>query len=102
KIPYELRFKGRLMLAYQGYKVTEQTNHLTNVHATQNTNSNRLADFSQLEVKRLNLIFAGSVYDPDLKYNFNILATTRGLGGLQNNKVIQNSPTGGAAPNGSS
>ena len=50
RIPFELRIKGRLQIDYYGYKVTDRTNHLTNVPATQNANSVRLADFSQLEI----------------------------------------------------
>jgi len=48
KIPFELRVRGRLQLAYYNYKVTDRTNHLFNVPATQNINSVRLADFSQI------------------------------------------------------
>src|SRR5207302_3845742 len=53
KIPFELRVRGRLQLTYDNYKVTDRVNHLTNVPATQNANSVRLADFSQLEAKRV-------------------------------------------------
>jgi hypothetical protein len=99
RIPFELRTRVRLQLAYLFYKVTDRTNHVTNLPATQNANAIGLADFSQLEVKRLNIIFQGTAFDPDLRYNFNIQGTTRGLPGLQNNKVVQTTPAGGLAPN---
>ena len=98
RIPFELRIRGRLQLAYYYYKVTDRTNHLTNVPATQNANSVRLADFSQLEAKRVQVTFEGTAFDPDLRYHFRLHGDTRGLPGLQNNRVSQ---VGGAfAPNG--
>jgi hypothetical protein len=99
RIPFELRFRGRLMISYQDYKITDSINHVTNQPAVANANAVRLADFRQLEAKRMNFIFQGSAFDPDLHYNFNLLGNTRGLPGLQNNKVVQNVPAGGAAPN---
>jgi hypothetical protein len=89
RIPFELRFRGRIQLDYYGYKVTDRTNHVTNRPATANANAVRLADFSQLEIKRLRLIFEGTAFDPNLRYNFTLDGNTRGLGGFQNNKVIQ-------------
>jgi hypothetical protein len=110
KIPFELRFKARIQVGYYGYKVTDRVNHQTNLPATQtnltgvippaNTNTTRLADFSQLEAKRMNFVWEGTVFDPDLRYHFELLGSTRGLPGLQNNKVVQTSPAGGTAPNG--
>ncbi len=101
QIPFELRIRGRLMLAYQNYKTTDRTNHLTNTPSTLNANTTRQPDFSQLEVKRLNVVFQGSAFDPDLHYNFNILGSTRGIPGLQNNRVIETLPPGGTDPNAS-
>src|SRR5260370_1626705 len=72
KIPFELRIHGRLQLAYYYYKVTDRVNHLTNIPATQNANSVRLADFSQLEAKRVQLTFEGTAFDPDLPYHFRL------------------------------
>ncbi len=89
KIPFEIRFRGRIQLDYYRYKVTDRDNHLTNTPATQDKNATRQADFSQLEVKRLRLIWEGSAFDPDLHFNFTLDGNTRGLGGVQNNKVIQ-------------
>jgi hypothetical protein len=89
KIPFELRFKGRIQLDYYGYKVVDDQNHATEQHqVAQNANSHRFADFSQLEVKRLRLIWEGTVFDPNLRYHFELDGNTRGLGGVQNNKVI--------------
>jgi hypothetical protein len=94
KIPFELRFRGRFQLDYYNYKVTDRVNHITGALAGQNSNApNRQADFSQLEIKRLRLIWEGSAFDPNLRYNITLDGNTRGLGGVQNNKVIQ---TGGA------
>jgi hypothetical protein len=100
KIPFELRFRGRIQLDYYGYKVTDKVNHVTNLTPGftpppaggvngQNANTKRFADFSQLEVKRLRLIWEGNVFSPDLRYNVTLDGNTRGLGGFQNNKVIQ-------------
>jgi hypothetical protein len=108
RIPFELRFRGRIMMGYVGYKVTDRVNHQTNLPATQTNltgipggslNAVRLADLSQLEVKRLNMIWQGNVFDPNLRYLFEFLGHTRGLPGEQNNKVVQTLPAGGAAPN---
>jgi hypothetical protein len=97
RIPFELRVRGRLQLAYYNYKVTDRANHLTNVPATANANSVRLADFSQLEAKRIQITFEGTAFDPDLRYHLRLHGDTRGLPGLQNNRVVQT--TGGFAPN---
>jgi hypothetical protein len=100
KIPFELRTRVRLQLAYYGYKVTDRTNHMTGVLAGANANQpNRLADFSQLEAKRVQLFFEGTAFDPDLRYHFRLHGDTRGLPGLQNNKVVQTA--GAFDPNGS-
>jgi hypothetical protein len=98
KIPFELRIRGRIQADYYYYKVTDDANHQTGAHQqSQNANSHRFADFSQLEIKRMRLIFEGTAFDPDLRYHIQLDGNTRGLGGVQNNKVIQ---TGGAfAPN---
>jgi hypothetical protein len=93
KIPFELRFRGRIQLDYYNYKVTDRTNHQTNRPATANANAVRLADFSQLEIKRTRFVFSGTAFDPNLRYWLELDGNTRGLGGVQNNKVIQ---TGGA------
>jgi hypothetical protein len=92
RIPFELRVRGRLMVGYYYYKTTDDTNHQTGAtQQSQNANSHRFPDFSQLEVKRMNFIFQGTAFDPDLHYNINLLGSTRGFGGFQNNKVIQTS-----------
>jgi hypothetical protein len=88
KIPFELRIRGRLQLDYYFYKVTDSINHQNGAHTNQNANSNRQADFSQLEVKRARLIFEGTMFNPDLRYHIQLDGNTRGLGGTQNNKVV--------------
>jgi hypothetical protein len=95
RIPFELRFRGRIQLDYYGYKVTDRTNHQTNRPGSSPLPSGRLADFSQLEVKRLRLIWEGTAFTPNLRYNFTLDGNTRGLGGFQNNKVLE---TAGTAP----
>src|SRR5207244_4666389 len=40
-----------------------------------------------------------TVFDPDLRYHFRLHGDTRGLPGLQNNKVVQTTPAGGFDPN---
>ena len=93
KIPFELRFRGRIQLDYYGYKVTDRDNHVTNRPATANANAVRLADESQLEIKRTRFVFAGTAFDPNFRYWLELDGNTRGLGGVQNNKVIQTAGT---------
>jgi hypothetical protein len=64
---------------------------LNGTHAVQNANSDRLADFSQLELKRGQVIFEGCAFDPDLRYHFRLNGDTRGLPGIQNNRVVEGS-----------
>jgi hypothetical protein len=100
RIPFELRLHGRLQLDYYGYKVTDDANHQTGAHQqAQDANGHRFADFSQLEVKRCDIIADGIAFTPDLRYYIDVDGTTRGINGFQNNKVLQN--TGVFAPNGS-
>ena len=47
KIPFEIRFRGRVQLDYYGYNVTDHTNHQTGTKY-----SPAAGDTSQLEVKR--------------------------------------------------
>lgn len=101
KIPFELRIRGRLQLDYYNYKVTDSVNHVTNRPATANGNAVRLADFSQLEIKRARLVFAGTAFDPNLRYWVELDGNTRGLGGFQNNRVVQTTPGNGFDPNAS-
>lgn len=94
KIPFELRFKGRIQLDYYFYKVTDKRNHLA--LATQDP---PIGDFSQLEIKRLRLVWEGTAFDPNFRYHFELDGNTRGLGGTLNNRQIGTSDPG-AAPNG--
>jgi hypothetical protein len=90
RIPFTLSTHLRLQGGYYFYKVTDDTNHQTGAHQqSQDANAHRFADFGQLEMKRANLIFNGTVFDPDLHFQFNLLGQTRGLPGFQNNKVVQ-------------
>jgi hypothetical protein len=98
RIPFELRIRGRLMIGAYGYKVTDDANHETGAHQqSQDANAHRFADFFQLEAKRVNLAFEGSAFDPDLHYRLEMLGSTRGFPGFQNNKVFQTA--GAFAPN---
>ncbi len=94
KIPFELRFRGRIQLDYYNYRVTDNVNHLSNKPAVQNANATRQADFSQLEIKRLRLVWEGTAFDPNLRYHFELDGNTRGIGGFQNNKDVQTAGAG--------
>jgi hypothetical protein len=97
KIPFEIRFRGRVQLDYYNYKVTDRLNHQTGLYVGQNSNEPfRQADFSQLEIKRLRLSWSGTAFDPNLRYFVELDGNTRGLGGTQNNKVT---PGSGNEPN---
>lgn len=98
KIPFELRFRGRLQLDYYGYQPTDNRNHLTGAtyHPSAGTES-------ELMVKRLRLIWEGTAFSPDLRYHFEIDGNNRGaVPGFQNNRIVEtsgNPPEGsGAAP----
>jgi hypothetical protein len=93
KIPFELRIHGRIQMDYYGYKVTDDENHLTGLPASANANTRRFADESVLEIKRARLYLEGTAFDPNLRYQIQIDGNTRGLGGFQNNKVLQTSGT---------
>ncbi|MGC4007501.1 MAG: hypothetical protein QM811_32010 [Pirellulales bacterium] len=56
------------MFAYYGYKSNDYVNHLTGQPASQNANSGRFADESQLLIKRGLLFFEGTAFDPDFHY----------------------------------
>ncbi len=73
--PFELRIRGRIQADYYGYKVTDSKNHLTNVE----TPVNDQADESVFEVKRMRLIFAGYMFDPNLRYQIQFDGNNRGL-----------------------
>src|SRR5262249_54241043 len=86
---WELRIRGRLQLDYYNFDPTDHQNHQTNhpfADAFGGTDND--PDFSALEVKRMRLIFAGTAFDPDLKYQIQLNPDTRGLGGLYNNNHI--------------
>jgi hypothetical protein len=97
KIPFEIRFRGRVQLDYYNYKVTNRVNHQTGLYVGQDANEPfRQADFSQLEIKRLRLSWSGTAFDPNLRYFIELDGNTRGLGGTQNNRVT---PGSGNEPN---
>jgi hypothetical protein len=75
KYPFELRIRGRIQADYIGYKVTDSRNHQTNVQ----TAVNDAPDESVFEVKRMRLIFAGYMFDPDLRYQIQFDGNNRGL-----------------------
>jgi len=88
RIPFELRIRGRVQLDYYFYKPTDNLNHLTG-----NRYEPAVGDFSELEVKRLRLFWEGHAFTPNLRYQFQIDGNTRGLGGSQNNRVVQTAGT---------
>ncbi|HVS36563.1 MAG TPA: hypothetical protein VMS17_13445 [Gemmataceae bacterium] len=113
-IPFELRIRGRVQLDYYDYNPTDSLNHLTGYYKTA-TGGNSLAKtnvltsptFSQEEVKRLRLIWEGTVFDPNLRYHFEIDGNTRGLtaaagGGVPGGNGIDNSGGVPGVPDGTS
>jgi hypothetical protein len=110
RIPFELRIRGRIQADYHFYKVTDNYNHLaglltydTPTHNTANANGNPTSriganstpDFFQEELKRVRLIFEGTAFDPDLRYNMTFDGGTRGINGLTPATFVGTS-TGGA------
>lgn len=92
KIPFELRFRGRVQLDYYGYKVTDNLNHQTGTRYAP-----AVGDFSQLEVKRTRFVFFGTAFTPNLRYWLELDGNTRGLGGTQNNRIaVSTVPPGGS------
>jgi hypothetical protein len=83
KIPFELRIRGRLQADYYFYKVTDTLNHQNGRpgNISNSPGANDTPDFSQLEVKRLRLVWEGTLFDPQLRYHFELDGNTRGLGG---------------------
>jgi hypothetical protein len=74
RIPFELRTRVRINVAYVFYKVTDHTNHLTGQVVPSLS-----PDFSQLMVKRAQLIEDGTAFDPDLRFRLSFHGDTRGL-----------------------
>lgn len=93
RIPFELRFRDRLNLKYDFYKVTDDLNHQTDTRVEPPR-----GNLSRLEVKRLRLIWEGTAFDPDLRFHLQLDTSTRGVPGLQANGVVQTE--GAVAPNG--
>jgi hypothetical protein len=75
KFPFELAVRGRIQSDYYNYKVTDSKNHLTGI----DTGANTAPDESLFEIKRLRLVLAGWLYDPDIRYQFQFDGNTRGL-----------------------
>ena len=92
KIPFELHIRGRMQNLYEFYKVTDNFNHLTGVRNAGGAAT--AADFSQLEVKRMRLIFEGTAYDPNLRYHIQLDGNTRGLTGVDNRTNFFANPIG--------
>src|SRR5262249_47341077 len=80
--------RGRLQLAYYGYKVTDTLNHLTGQQVRP-----PVGDFSQIEAKRVQLFFTGTAFTPDLRYHIRLHGDTRGLPALPSNNVSQTAGT---------
>jgi hypothetical protein len=93
KIPFELNIRGRIQIAYYGYKVTDSLNHLTGQQVRP-----AVADFSQIEAKRAQLFFTGTAFTPDLRYHIRLHGDTRGLPATPSNGAI--ATTGAFEPNG--
>jgi hypothetical protein len=118
-IPWEMRFRGRIQTNYDFYKVQDNYNHLSKQFYN-NANSvpppvvgpanpigpintvgpYTVGDFSALEVKRLRLIWEGSLFTPNLTYEMQLDANTRGFGSFQANKAFTNAVPPGNGVNG--
>jgi hypothetical protein len=99
KIPFELRIRGRLQIPYYFYQPTDTINHQTGALANPVPlpgggvkGGQSAPNFSQLEIKRMRLIFEGTAFDPNLRYHIQLDGGTRGLTGLANGNA-----TGGTA-----
>jgi hypothetical protein len=98
KIPFELRIRGRIQGVYDFYKVTDSYNHQTNqpvfptnANITGLARSNTFGDFSQAELKRVRIIFEGTAFDPNLRYQIQLDGNTRGIANtLGNNNTGSN------------
>lgn len=83
-IPFELRFRGRAQMAYMYYHSNDNFNHLT-----KQSYDPPVGDFSQIEAKRVRLLWEGTLFTPYLRYQFQLDGNTRGYGVFQNNRVVQ-------------
>ncbi len=113
KIPFELRIRGRVQLDYYFYDPTDSFNHLTRFYRTTTggstfTHTNVLTSptLSQEEVKRMRLVFEGTVFDPNLRYHLELDGNTRGLGvngggGIPGGNGLDNSGGVPGVPDGS-
>jgi hypothetical protein len=103
RIPFEMRFRGRVQTNYDFYKVQDNYNHLTKqfynnpntvplpvANAMNTVGPYTVGDESVFEVKRLRLIWEGNLFTPDLTYEFQLDANTRGFQSFQNNRVFTN------------
>ncbi len=93
KIPFELRFRGRVQLDYYAYKVTDNLNHQTGQRYAP-----AVGDESELSVKRADFIWFGTAFSPNLRYFLQLEGSTLGFtGGQQNNRiVVGTTPPGGS------
>jgi hypothetical protein len=78
-IPFELRIRGLAQVAYDFYKATDATNHLTGLPVEV-----PFGDFSQIEVKRARLMFDGTAFTPNLRYCMEVDGSTLGVPGFVN------------------
>ncbi len=92
KIPFELRIRGRVQMDYYFYKVADNLNHQTGFHYAP-----AVGDLSSLLIKRGRLVFDGTAFTPNLRYEVQLDGNTRGIASFQNNDIVQNS---GGVPGG--
>jgi len=92
KIPFELRIRGRGQFDYYSYKVTDTDNHLTGVRSP--TGTATASDQSSFLVKRLRLIFEGTAFDPNFRYQFQLDGNTRGLNAADTRQNAFANPVG--------
>ncbi len=89
-LPFELRIRGRIQADYYGYDVRDDFNHLTHVEGTARDAPNE----SVLEVKRMRLIFAGYMWEKNLRYQIQFDGNSRGLAGEDTRQDSFTNPEG--------
>jgi hypothetical protein len=82
-IPFSLGIRATMNLGYTFYKVTDNVNHISG----QQVNP-PLGDFSEFAVKDLQLNFAGTAFDPNLRYQLRLRANTGPLAAVPNTRVL--------------
>lgn len=98
KLAFELDLRGRLQIDFYSFNTLYNHNYQTQAPAYASGNAEALPDLDTLAVKRARLLFQGYAFTPNIRYQYQIDGSTRGVAGFQNNRDVQT--TGSFAPNG--